>query len=331
WLPIDQLSYRPSAGWSTVDLPYFTAVAPGDRSRARETVFRCYQIVMPALIPGYGTVTALSQLVPIEEEQVETVSVANSQVLQVLNKPAQVYGSFFPGNDGLSNNCLANAIDPSAFENTPQECRQGFSIDQNLGIVKFAEYVFANASDYGFGQPYGMTPSGAMLYLRVACSVTDLATRAPVRYTRTRSYGQQFDTPTRYLPHEEIVVSHVPNYGPNYSIAGINTNAAFVNDQCDDYLDAAEQIYQTTYPETIRYVGLRGDIALDGAIQQIVFEIGAGGCTTTASRNDEQVHKYPSYNQRRAFDSLPTIRRLLAQSRPTALRQSIKALQLRKG
>jgi hypothetical protein len=104
-----------------------------------------------------------------------------------------------------------------------------------------------------------------------------------------------------------------------------------VNSQCDYYLDAAEQTYQTTYPQTIRYVGLRGDIELDGAIQQIVFAIGPGGCTTTASRNDEQVHKYPSYNERRALGMLPVVHRLFAQSKPAAMRQNIKALQLRKG
>jgi hypothetical protein len=176
-----------------------------------------------------------------------------------------------------------------------------------------------------------LTYAGATLYLRVACSISDPSTRAPVRYTRTRNYGQQFDTPTRYLAHEEIVLTHVPVYGRNYSVQSVTTNAADVNNQCDYYLDAAEQTYQTTYPETIRYVGLRGDIELDGAIQQIVFEIGPSGCTTTASRNDEQVHKYPSYNERRALDTLPVVRRLLAQSKPAAMRQNVKALQLRKG
>jgi hypothetical protein len=79
------------------------------------------------------------------------------------------------------------------------------------------------------------------------------------------------------------------------------------------------------------YANLAFTKDLDGAIQQIVFEIGPSGCTTTASRNDEQVHKYPSYNERRALDTLPVVRRLLAQSKPAAMRQNIKALQLRKG
>jgi hypothetical protein len=331
WVPIDQLSYRPAAGWSAVDLPYFTLVAEADRQQAKATVFRCYQIAFPAFIPDYGSVAALAQIAPIEQEQVETASVTTNLVVNVVNKPAQIYGSYFPGNDGLRNNCRAAAINPLAFQSTLQEYKQDFVIDQNLGMVKFSDYVYSNASDFGGSQPYELTPAAATLYLRVACSVSDPSTRAPVRYTRTRNYGQQFGTPTRYLAHEEIVLTHVPVYGSNYSVQSVTTNGSDVNNQCDYYLDAAEQAYQTTYPETIRYVGVRGDIGLDGAIQQIVFEIGPGGCTTTASRNDEQVHKYPSYNQRRALDTLSAVHRLISQNKPAAMRQNIKALELRKG
>jgi hypothetical protein len=228
----------------------------------------------------------------------------------------------------LRNSCPSWQINPAAFENTPQEYKQDFTIDQNLGIVKFADYVYANASDDSWSSPGNVTRGPATLYLRVACSVSDSNTRAPVRYMRTRSYSQSLTTPTRYLPHSEIVLTHVPAYGPNYSVQSMTTNLDDVNSQCDYFLDAAEAPYQTTYPETRRYVGLRGDVELDGAIQQIVFEIGPSGCTTTVSRNDEQVHRFPSYQERRAFDRLRLVGGLLAQSKPAVLRQNIMALEL---
>jgi hypothetical protein len=331
WVPIDQLVYRPSAGWSTIDLPYFTMVAANDRERAKATVFRCYQIVVPATIPDYGQVTSLAQIVPIEVEQVETTMGTQGGTLQVANKPAQVYGSYFSDTEGLKNSCHPDQIDPRAFQNTPQEYKRHFTIDQNLGIVKFADYVYANASDDSFGQPGAVTRTAATLYLRVACSVSDATTRAPQRYQRTRSYDQRFNTPTRYLPHNEIVLTHVPVYDQKYRVQSVTTNRSDVNGQCDYYLDAAELPYQTTFPETIRYVGLRGDIELDGAIQEIVFDIGSSGCTTTASRNDEQVSRFPSYAERRALDRLHSLGGLLADFKPAVLRQKIKALELRKG
>ena len=297
WVPINQLSYRPAAGWSTVDVPYFTVVAPQDRPRAKATVFRCYQIVVPAIVPDYGPVTSLAQIVPIEQEQVETTSGHQQSGRAGGEQAGADLWQLLSEHRGAGEQLPAPGDQPTGLREHAARVQAGLYDRREPGNRDVCRLRVFQCRRFWSGPAlrfdiYRRNALPARCLLGQRCQHA----RA-VRYTRVRNYGQQFDTPTRYLAHEEIVLTHVPVYGQNYSVQSVTTNADDVNDQCDYYLDAAEQTYQTTYPQTIRYVGLRGDIELDGAIQQIVFEVGPSGCTTTASRNDEQVHKYPSYQR----------------------------------
>ena len=150
-----------------------------------------------------------------------------------------------------------------------------------------------------------------------ATSVKDPDTGARSRYIRQRSFGQQWGTQPLYLPHNELVLNHTPQYDSNFNITDTVTNQDDINQQSDYYLDAAEQQYQTTFPQTVSYVGIRGDIELDGAIQQVVLQISdTAGATTTASRNDEQVHKFPSYKERRELERVKKIKEEAAKQKP---------------
>ncbi len=322
-VPVESLFYKPATGWGRCDVPFFTQVDENHRQRARSSVFRWYRIVTPCLIPDFGQIATLDQILPVEDEQVEVVSLNNV----VSNKPAQVYGSFFAKTDLYRNNILQSAIDPNAFDGTVQEYRRPFRVDRSQGIVKFADYVFLNQSDGGGGAPSSLTIGPAVLRLRVAVSLKDPAVLAPLRYVRQRSYGNQFGTPTRFIQHDEVVRTHVPQYDANFNVQNVATNVADVNQRCDYYLDAAEQEYQVTFPQTIRYAGLRDDVDLDGAIRQITFQISAAGCTTTISRNDELLHRAPSYQERRALEKTRLLHQLAQQQKPAALRQAVKGLR----
>ena len=188
----------------------------------------------------------------------------------------------------------ASEINPLAFENTPQEYKQSFTHRSKPGNVTFADYVYSNASGYGGGQPYESDARrGATLYLRVACSVSDLGTRVRCA-TRACAIRPAFRYATRILAHEEIVLSARSRLQPEPQ-----------RSKCDDQPGRREQpvrlLSRRRRAKLSDHVSPdhplcrpRGDIELDGAIQQIAFEIGPSGCTTTASRNDEQVHSIPA-------------------------------------
>lgn len=74
-VPIDQLGYRPTGGWSRADLPYFHQVDATFRALAEKSVFQYYRIRTPLTVPGYegpqgNQVTRLEQILPIEQEQI---------------------------------------------------------------------------------------------------------------------------------------------------------------------------------------------------------------------------------------------------------------------
>lgn len=70
--------------------------------------------------------------------------------------------------------------------------------------------------------------------------------------------------------------------------------------------------FQTLRTFTVRYAGLH-DIRLDGAIQQVGWEIGRG-TFTTASRNSEFDRAIPSYKRRKEVEE---IRRFLTAGETT--------------
>jgi hypothetical protein len=323
--PIDQLSYAPAAGWSSIDLPLMMGIPDNVRELARATVFRWYQIVTPCLIPGYGTINSLDQITPIEREQVFRIKGTDGSMGDA---PAIVYGSFCTLASSWRNSVPASAINPANVTGSAMQYKRSFSIDRDRGIVIFKDFVFANALDTGANPPGGWQLTPATLYLRTAVSVKDPVTYAPVRYTRVRDYGDNFQTPQRAVRHDEVVLTHRALYSADnqFNVLDVITNQADVDAEADFLLDGLEQEYQTTFPQTIRYAGLRDDVELDGAIWQISFDMNAGGCTTTISRNDEPLHRAPSYAEKRAMEKTRLLQQLLDAQKPAALRQAIKGL-----
>ena len=330
-VPVDSVSYKPAGGWSASDIPEFFSVAPEFRAKARASVYRFFRLVVPdEIVDVDDEVESLEQVLPLEREQVDTTTVSDALGNQVTaNKPAAVYGSWFDWETSslLHNNIDSADIEPDGFENTPTEYKRPFRIDRARGLVIFGDYVYANALDTGDAPPAGLQPGPPTLYLRVACSVRDTDTLAPTRYTRERDESDEFDTPTRYIRRDEITHTHVPVYGADYEILDSETNQDDVDEECDYYLGAAEQEYQTTYPQTIKYVGLRDDIELDGAIQQIEIAISRRGTTLSASRNDEQAHRFVSFQERRLRENAAKINQIADNGRGFVLRQQQRLLK----
>jgi hypothetical protein len=103
------------------------------------------------------------------------------------------------------------------------------------------------------------------------------------------------------LRHDEIVRTHLPKYDSQFKIQSVFCNDDLINDQCDYYLDAAEQEYATTLPHTLTYPGLQL-IDLDGAVQQLTLSVGPQGTTTVAAYNNEQLRRVISYQERQLLE-----------------------------
>jgi hypothetical protein len=306
--PIDQLSYQPSGGWRWSDPPYFNQVDAKFKALAQKSVFRYYRIKTPLQVPGYvgpqgNVVDRLEQILPIEDEQI-SVAAENGQLA---NLPASVFGVWYPQWNNVTNTApsLAPAAEPLQGDGggSLATMYQGpFTVDSARGLVIFEEPVYSNTHPSATGgSGYEVAIGAAQLVLRAACSVRDAETLALDRYVRQRQTGSTFGTPTRYLRHHEIVLTHVPVYSAGYSLASVTTNAADVDPIADHFLDAAEQEYQTTVPQNVRYPGLVW-IELDGAIQHVTFQVGTSGATTTAARNNEHLRTVMSFRDRRRIE-----------------------------
>jgi hypothetical protein len=308
--PIDELSYKPPGGWSAIDLPYCNNVRTsvsgeyvgGLRSLAAKSVFRYYRIVTPVKIPGYagpndGQVRR-EQILPIFEEQVRS-SRENDDTTPLA---ATVFGVWYPGLDELANTLesLTPQGDGPSGDSPGQVLKtafytRGFTIDAARGLVIFDEPVYRNATPQG----PSVTVAPAQLVLRAKCQVRNAQSLAASRHVRERSTGGALGTATRYLKHEELVVTHVPTYeaagyanlpteggGDHRPIAALATNLEEINGQCDRYIDAALAEYEATAPREVQAIGLVA-VELDGAIRQITYIIGASGATTAVARNSE--------------------------------------------
>jgi hypothetical protein len=306
--PLEQLSYKPSGGWSRADVPYFHQVDVQFRDLAQKSVFRYYRIKVPLEVGGYdgpdgNRVTRLEQLLPIEDEQV----VLADEDSQPANLPAALFGVWYPETGGVINSVLSLSPPPEPVQSDggtslSSVYQRPHTIDTARGLVIFDEPVYRNTHVCATGGPgHEVVIGAAQLVLRAACSVRDPETLAPTRYVRQRSTGGQFGTASRYLKHEEMVLTHTPTYSESYALDSVSTNATDVDRAADFYLDAAEQEYQTVVPQTARYPGL-APIELDGAIQRISFRVGGAGTMTTVARHNEQSRVNLPHKERRRIE-----------------------------
>jgi hypothetical protein len=327
-LPIDELGYKPEGGWSRVDLPYFHQVDVASRAFAQKSVFRYYRIRTPLLVPGYSgptgnTVHQLEQILPIEDEQVGLVDENG----QLGNQPAIVFGVWHPDPGDVANSAAALAPleeQQAAGESIGPVYRRPFTIDTARGLVIFEEPVYRNLHPSATGgSGYEVERGPAELVLRGACSVRDPLTLMPERYFRRRETGANHGTAPRYLAHDEIVLAHKPRYSETYSLLYVETNAAQADQAADYYLDAAQQEYDITGPQTARYCGLV-PIELDGAVGQVSFAIGRSGTTTTAVRNNESPLLSRSYHQMRRLERQRSVEATARELTPRHLARLLK-------
>jgi hypothetical protein len=127
----------------------------------------------------------------------------------------------------------------------------------------------------------------------------DEHTHAPVRTQVERDTGSGLDTEPRYQKFSDL---QKWSYF-DYDLRELVDNTTKVTEDANYYINGLLQQYEVTTPHTIAYAGMMR-VELDGAIQQWFFRFGQRGCTTTISRNNEQLNNTPPLSYRRMMAKL---------------------------
>jgi hypothetical protein len=311
-VPIANLSYAPANSWGSeavVNGQFGNVTCPSKwlslfnnnqtqandyaRSLARKTVYRWWQINGTSgsnadaafIIPGCSLpVENLWQLLPIEDGRVTIYTDADS-----IQRPAQalLFGTWW---------------DASADASTPTTNRtwlDGHSIDREHGIVKLNKPAVTLTA--GNSPPF----SAATLFLVCAHHVKDPETLVEDRYTFELPIGEEFGVGQQVVERSDVVRNVVGQYnasGPG-QLTGYADNLPLVLQEVQYYLSAALAKFEIVQTGHVEYRGIL-DISPDGAIQQVQWRGGKGGCFTIASRNTEFSAEVMPFQERQklAFD-----------------------------
>jgi len=293
--PIDELSYKPTAGWVGEDETYFGGVFGSPKSEytkdgqtlysadlALKSVWRWYRIKHEVsssklLFPKTAQpLKSIDQLLPLNDFQAE---VGKSATGRLKYKKAVVQGVL-----ALDKGMLVVGNTPSTYVYS-----KPFTIDAQRGLVFFSEPLFklnsANKTD------------AADLYLTTSFSLRVPATNPPIRHTREKELpGPKRDAGAEIIRRPEIVRRVVARYS-DLKVSGIFLNDAEFEKEADHHLEAAAKQFEVQSSADLTYAGIV-PIELDGAIQQVTWSVGLGGATTRASRNAEHSDYVPPYPDR---------------------------------
>lgn len=287
---VDEVSYKPT-GWSTQSPFSFPGVAGADRPPAFETIWRWFRVTGQAdgslAVPGCPeTVTKLEQLFPLGTHLLEYGRDLDD-VDRVL--PAYLEGVYWPYGD--------------LPENSEDFTRWigGFQLAADRGVVSLPYPVFKLSSIGTFEEPE--------LYLTTTYNVrSEDGTRFDgLRRERTiGGSGGEF-----VIARPELFASVKADYDGGTSPSGLTTTTADAIEEADAYLDLFEQRFAEAETSEMEYAGIV-PIALDGAIQQVRYQVGVKDQPLTrASRNFEFDVHAPSAAQRKRAESHESIRETL--------------------
>lgn len=349
--PIDELSYKPAAGWGVSPPPYFPNLTIPDinpavgiffpgikvsqltaaeyRALAKTCIFRWYRITLQPLSGDKFKQPGLDDREFPARNQDGTNAVADQyfKLLKgiltvrrddngvVIVDPPRVHGVF---NRGASN----------YWTNTDktESITEGITIDSDRGIVKFDRYMFrinptasAIAAAIAGGlvsdpvSPWKIGP--AELVLVCSAAVRSANDHQFDRTQRLRTLIQGGDNKSyRIIHREEIQEIKYAEFSPStWQVKGTDDNAADVNAAANHVIDGAEQEYQIINAGTRKYPGIMLTKP-DGALQQFTYTVGGGGAPfTTISRNTEHVAWMPSLEKQRGGQRVKLIVDLVQQ------------------
>ncbi len=301
-----------------------------DRALALKSVFRCYRVKFPIYVPGYTDTQGNTNAritrpwqVKLEDTQVEYVTDdLGLPESQRRCKPALIYGKYWEEMDGKPGSNISS-LDAAPYQSDPMldagddedatvaNRTWHMGSEAQLGRAKDHVVVF-DKPIYLTGTTYPYLP--AELRLRCACTILDEYTFSPVRTYFYRDTNAGLNTKPRYELFSDLQVYHY--WDTSQEPHSVKDNTVAVKKDADYYIDGIYQEYQCTQPQTITYNGLKY-IDLDGAIQHVHYKVSKSGCTTTASRNNEQLHRVQPLSYRKLMRKIKQLVRNMQRQRPT--------------
>ncbi len=326
--------------WSNSPPPEFPNIraVPGRltyaqaKALAQETVWRCYQvwniqtsgegtdaqISTPIIVPGYSKnpIIRANQLI-LDDKQVDQVVpmpadpgligpdgrpiVVNLYSGYSLDKPAAVFGSvnvdptlrngiWYPG---------AVTVPGTTDGNTPEgsQILVPFTVDPEFVLIKFSQPVYKYL-------PAGKITAPAPLTLQTAVQVRDPVDNQVTHFWKLIPLpGNAVGTNPRVYQHDDVQVNVTSVYDDSNILQGFSILETDPLIRADYYLANHLKEYLLTGAQINAYNGIM-PIDLDGAIQQVTWEVGEGGCSTTASLNTEHSLYIPPYPMRRRAEFL---------------------------
>ena len=171
--PIDNLSYKPTAGWET-DFAgdFYNVIASGgntaeqNRLLAVETVYHWYRISHQkdggTIVPGHGESVKMFQVLPLLDKLAEAYPDPDTEEF---SKKPRVGGVRWDGEN-----------DYGILTDSEEPYPGSFTIDRERGIVQFSESVYKTSSS-----ATGVDETPADLWLEVSHHVLDAETRQAIR------------------------------------------------------------------------------------------------------------------------------------------------------
>lgn len=270
---------------------------------------------------GYATVEQIILSDELVQSYTDTLGTQHQ-------RPSFVQGQFFGRmTDGSTPNYPAGTrIDKQAARSdTSMDERSSFSlsldpIDTKRSIISTSGPMlfYSNSAPVEVWTP-------AILQYCCAIHVRDPVTWQPARYEYLYQIGsgtnQNF---CRVEIKDDIQPWIIGNY-PTGSTAftSFTSNIAEVQQQSLYYAQSIAREYQLVNSQTKTFIGIYS-IDMDGAIQQVSYEIGKGGHSTKASRGTEHNIYTPSYEDRRQMSARQGIAGKVEYARnETARRQAL--------
>lgn len=223
----------------------------------------------------------------------------------------------FDGQDAT----LTYGLDPT---NTAAIVWRPFTIDRKRGIVMFSEPIYRALRDPNDSSGVEtLGPGAAQLVLRTSFGIKDPVTHQWLRFKQefplTPPAGQRNEGPANSPPVKRYVVRNeiarrtrfyrtpAGNIDDAKTLDNLATNdawdpnSALMPELERQFAALAADYEHVVALQSASYVGLK-QIALDGAIGLVIWDIHARGSTTTAFRNHDAHPDLVSYRERRFIE-----------------------------
>jgi len=306
--PIDDLSYKPDGGWEKESPTHMTNTLKefGEEARALalKSVFKWYQVKWT--VDYYNNLDfTRKQCLPILQQLIDQGIDFESNKTTPL--PPVVYGVYWAGlnkADEVNNTAAGKVVDTK------------FNFMPNEGIIDFGGCMFQIAGTLAGGD---VTIAQADLWLETSCyakgTYRDRNEQLWNRYYYEKKLrSNPIGTGPLIVRDESIVLTiQADSYDinssstpPTHRVYTRTDNLLEVERQAKAIAEAKANEFQTLRSLSAEYAGIE-KIALDGARNQISWNVGPQGATTKIGFNNEFDSIEPNAVQRRVGKQLQTI------------------------